>query len=310
MKRVLLIALCLATSVAGSVASAAAYPTFTAPFCSKPHPLQPVEPTWLSARDVTVTGTASAGAPVSVRHTGGARYDTTAGANGAWSVTLVAMPEGQHHLGAYGVDTSGAETGPDVCVFGVDRTAPDAPHTGNVTESWHPAKVDLGGSSDRGTVEIFEGPVKRGTYTSNGGWRMQTTMSHGAHELRMWAIDLAGNRSLTAGAHTVHVDAKAPTATVEMQQARIFTGPVSIAGATADDRALHAVYLEYRDATGKLLATRQAHCPDCWSGSASARWTDTPPRWSAGVYSVTALAQDHVGNEGRSAAVTYISTGA
>ncbi len=253
-----------------------------------------------------LTGTAEAGATVSV-YDGTALLGTvTAGSDGAWSYALGALADGSHSLTATATDVAG-NTGAasSALAFIVDTAAPGVPEQlsnssvtiANVVNLAHDtADQSLTGSAEPGsTVTVYDGQTELGTAPvgQDGSWSYTLgTLSDGAHPLIVYATDAAGN----TGASTmlsIIVDATPPDAPLGLADAAIAGGFVNAANDTA---------AQVLTGTAESGATISVYDGDTLLGTVTAAGDGS---WSYGLgvlgdgsHSLTATATDVAGNSG------------
>jgi hypothetical protein len=128
-------------------------------------------------RDVTVSGTAAAGAPVSVQLADD-RATTTADADGAWTVTFTDVPVGDHPVTATQTVDGTTASSPDrtVSVQAADDVTITTPTDGTrlvVADATGTADVRTGGSAQPGasvTVRLSDGSTRTVTADGDGTW--------------------------------------------------------------------------------------------------------------------------------------------
>ena len=159
--------------------------------------------------NLTLSGTAEAGAAVVIRRNGLSFGTTTADADGNWMFeSLQTLPDGTHTFVVTATDLAG---NPGVASFDlvIDTLAPPVPALHGVVEN--SGAVVLGGSTSdphpefRGTgtagdgIELLIDAVVVGTSTveANGAWSVTSTVeiAGGTHIVVVRAFDVAGNRS-------------------------------------------------------------------------------------------------------------------
>jgi hypothetical protein len=129
---------------------------------------------------------------------------------------------------------------------------------------------------------------------SSGAWSAGLQLDEGVHELQAVSTDFAGVTSLPAAVVRVDIDAVAPSATITTPDNSLFASPlvrIAITGTAADNRAVHAVLLQYYDLRG--LAAE--HAATCTCDASTVSWSDTPAL-IPGAYTVRVVAVDEVGN--------------
>ncbi len=175
----------------------------------------------------TLTGTAEAGATVTIFIGLSSLGTTVANGSGDWSFTpIVAFFDGTYSLTAKATDEAGntsAASGALALTIDTIRPAPpstpdlDAASdlgssaTDNLTADTTPT---LTGTSEAGaTVEIFDGASSLGTTVADGGgaWSFTTgTLGAGVHSFTAKQTDLAGHTSFASGALSVTIDTTPP----------------------------------------------------------------------------------------------------
>ena len=152
----------------------------------------------------TLTGTAEAGALVTVYDNGTKLGTATADAStGAWNFQLGVLADGRHDLTATATDAAGnigrSSAG---LIFKVD-TQPPIPVVNAVTDAAK-GMSNVNGSAEAGsTVSLFDGGKLVGVTTAghDGKWNVTIKLNGGAvHQLTETAVDLAGNTGASTGA--------------------------------------------------------------------------------------------------------------
>ena len=179
---------------------------------------------------LTVAGTAQDGTTVKIYDTDGA---TVLGSGlvsgGTYSITTIALGQGNHTLTARATDAASNEGAASAAFHvAVDTVAPATPVITGVTDDVPPATgplvdgassndttLTIGGTADAGsTVNIYDtdGLTVVGTGTASGGVYSITTsvLGQGSHTLTARATDAAGNQSSASTAFHVTVDTTAP----------------------------------------------------------------------------------------------------
>jgi MYXO-CTERM domain-containing protein len=200
----------------------------------------PAEGAVLSSSPATITGTAEAGALVTVELTGagGMVVETltaTADAMGMWSVTPAALADGAYTINAEASDAAGntATAGPRA--FEVDATAPTvaitAPTAGQQVTDTTPTIT--GTAAPGAVVTILIDGAQAGTATAdaNGMWSFDAAeLAPGAHTVEATTTDGAGNMG-SSGSISFEVGAIAPVVIVTPVTGGTVTGPaVTVTG--------------------------------------------------------------------------------
>jgi hypothetical protein len=266
----------------------------------------------------TLSGTAVAGAVVSVFD--GSTLLGTATANGAgnWSFTPSAVADGGHIFTATVADAAGNVATSASYAVTVDTTPPAAPLIGSVTDNVAPfvGPIANGGSTNDttptingsgvsagATVSIFDGSTLLGTTTADGlgNWSFTTApLTQGSHSLTATVADAVGNASAPSVAYTVLIDTSAPAAPVISgitDDVALFTGSIANGGVTNDATPTLAGTTEPNASisiydNGVLLATVLAN--------GGGNWSYTPGALLDGNHSFTVSATDAAGNAGPS----------
>ena len=270
---------------------------------------------------LTISGTAEAGASVTVFQ--GAATLGTVVANGAGQWTLAhTFAEGNHTLTALARDVAGNLS--DVSApqaLTIDATAPDAskPNLTGPSDSGADGSDDItnettptfNGTTDPGSkVELFaDGATSLGFTTAdeNGIWRVtSSTLADGTYDVTAVITDIAGNVSPASPALTVVIDTTAPDApsTPDMTAATdsglsdtdnatniatpTFTG-------TAEANATVTLYADGTNALGSTVA------------DASGNWSITATTIASGTHDITAQVVDAAGNVSESSAALSVS---
>jgi hypothetical protein len=234
---------------------------------------------------VTLTGTAEAGATVTVLEGAAARGTTTA-PNGAWTVTINNVIEGGHNYVATAKDAAGNTSGnSNTRTITVDLTAPNPPVISGANGSQNTRTVTLSGTAEaNATVEVFDGAASKGTTTATGGnWTFTiNNVPDGAHPYVATAKDAAGNTSGNSNTRTITVDLTAPPAPViGGSNALQKTSTVTLTG-TAEAGATVEVF-DGAASKGTTTAT-------------GGTWTLTINNVGDGTHNYVATARDAAGN--------------
>ena len=178
----------------------------------------------------TLSGTAEAGAIVTILDGTTVLGSVTAGSNGAWSFTTATLSNGTHPLSVTVTDAAGNTSAASATVtITVDTVAPSASTlviTNDITSTVVPSggatndsTPTLSGTAEAGSrVSIFDGSTLLGTaiVNSSGAWSFTTaTLAQGSHPISVTVTDPAGNVSGTTSA-TVIIDTVAPVAVTNL----------------------------------------------------------------------------------------------
>ncbi|WP_343730182.1 Ig-like domain-containing protein [Duganella sp.] len=170
-----------------------------------------------------LSGTAEAGATVTVYDGGAVIGTAVANDQGAWSLTSKALAAGAHNLTAKATDAAGNVSNASAAlVITVDIKAPSAPaaldlaaaadsgasSTDNLTSVTKP--VVSGKAEANAIVALYDGATLLGSVIAdkNGAWSITSSeaLADGVHNLTATATDVAGNTSLASSALKVTID--------------------------------------------------------------------------------------------------------
>ncbi|POP41210.1 hypothetical protein CHU33_23865 [Superficieibacter electus] len=178
----------------------------------------------------TLSGTAEAGATVSIYDNGDLLDSVVADAQGNWSFTpAAALDDGTHDLTAIATDTAG-NSGPASAPFTVvvDTLAPPLPvltsvvdDAGTVTgqlatgQSTDDTTPTLNGTAEaNATVLIFDNGSQIGSalVSNTGAWTFTPTtpLAAGPHSFTLSAVDTAGNTGQTTAPFAITITTTAP----------------------------------------------------------------------------------------------------
>ncbi|MCE4226781.1 hemagglutinin [Methylobacterium sp. C25] len=238
-----------------------------------------------------ITGTAEAGATVTISDNGGVIGTTVAGANGAFSFTpTVALAAGNNSFTATARDAAGNVSGASAAVaLTIDTTAPVAPVLAALTGPTNNTSPTITGTAEAGsTVTISENGTVLGTAVAgaNGAFSFTpaTALAAGANSFTATARDAAGNVSGASAAVALTIDTTAPGAPV----IAAFTGPTNHTTPTITGTAEAGATVTISD-NGTVLGTAVA--------GANGTFSFTPTTALAqGANSFTATARDVAGN--------------
>ncbi|NIJ42558.1 VCBS repeat-containing protein [Parvibaculum indicum] len=259
---------------------------------------------------ITLTGTAEAGATVTIYGDAIRLGTATADANGDWSFTTGALADGAHSFTATAENEGGAGTSSGPVDVTVDTEAPDIaiamPLFGDgIVSGADDAALTLSGTSSGGS-EVFvtfrdgSGATvsESGHVDGNGNWTISgadiSGLENGTITVEAYAVDAAGNSSATTS-ETFELDNVAPAAPVITDY--------------ADDTGRPADRLT-ADATPTLSGTAEAGAEiEIYDGNTllgtamadgNGDWSFTTAALSDGLHSLTATARDAASNESAS----------
>lgn len=265
----------------------------------------------------TFSGTAEAGATVTLYSNGIAIGSVRASNAGNWTLTPAQpLGDGSHLITATATDAAG-NSSPLSAGFTlvVDISGPDAPElaaiiddvgsltgpiaAGQTTDDTRPT---LSGSAEpNGSVQIFDNGVAIGSapVSTDGTWSFTPTsaLGEGTHSLTVSATDASGNSGPASAPVTITVDTTAPAAPVITRvtdDSGSVTGPLTSGQATDDTRPTLS-------GSGEPGATIRLYDNGVEIGSAQVNadgsWSLTPVTpLSGGNHPLTVTATDAAGN--------------
>ncbi|EEE5063786.1 BapA prefix-like domain-containing protein [Salmonella enterica subsp. houtenae] len=265
----------------------------------------------------TFSGTAEAGATITLYENGMVVGTTTAQPDGAWSVSTSTLASGTHVITAVATDAAG-NSSPNSTAFTlmVDTTAPQTPIltsvvddvaggvTGNLANGQitNDNRPTLNGTAEAGSVvSIYDGNTLLGVTSANasGAWSFTPTtgLSDGTRTLTVTATDPAGNISPATSGFTVVIDTLAPTVpliTSIVDDVPNNTGAIGNGQSTNDTQPTLNGTAEANSAVsifdnGVLVATVNANASGDWS------WTPTVAL-AQGSHAYSVSAADAAGN--------------
>ncbi len=266
-----------------------------------------------------LSGTAEAGALVTVYDGDTVIGSTTAGTGGAWSFVSPLLINGPHALSVTVTDAAGnISPRSEAIAFTVDTIAPAAPATLTVTNDITNVTVPNGGSTNdatpvvRGTAEaggvvtVYDGTTALGSVTvgGDGTWSFTTgTLSQGIHSLNARVTDAAGNVSVPSGSATVVIDTVAPAAvTLNASNNNGTTAtPIASNGTTNDSTPLLTGTAE---AGSRVVISDGTTVLGSVTAGSNGQWSFTTPTLADGAHTLRVTATDAAGNTGEAALLT------
>ncbi|HBU6432100.1 TPA: Ig-like domain repeat protein, partial [Klebsiella oxytoca] len=260
----------------------------------------------------TLSGTAEAGATVTIYDGETVLGTVVAGEDGRWSYTPDALDEGNHSLSTTVTDKAGnvSERSPafeltvDTVVTPVsDLLVTDdvAGHTGPLTSGdlTNDATPALSGTAEAGsTVTIYDGDTVLGTVVAgeDGRWTFTPdTLNEGDHSLSTTVTDKAGNVSERSPAFEITVDTTVtPVSDLQVtDDVAGHTGPLTSGDLTNDATPTLS-------GTAEAGATVTIYDGDTVLGTVVAgedgRWSYTPDALDEGSHSLSTTVTDKAGN--------------
>ncbi|MCA1178232.1 Ig-like domain-containing protein [Pantoea rwandensis] len=270
----------------------------------------------------TLTGTAEAGATVSIYDGNTLLGTVVVGADGNWSFTSPALAEGQHSFTTTVTDAAGNTSGSsDPITFIVDTVAPVAAAglvvsddvggtqgaltAGSTTDDNTPT---ISGTAEPGTyVSVYDGTTLLGTATvgADGTWSFTTpALSNGAHSLTVTVTDAAGNVSAATDPFNFSVTADLPPATTTLEITDD-TGSTLVQLSNGSYTHDNTPVLSGLASAGSVITLYDG---DTLLGSVVAgengQWVFTPAALADGSHAFHATIVDTTGNTSESATIT------
>ena len=269
----------------------------------------PTDGASLQSADLTLSGTATAGATVTVTITdsGGnvvSTEDVVADGSGDWTGTAPNLAEGDYTASA-AVTTSGG-TITDTANFTIDNTDPavalDTPADGVTTNDDTPT---VSGTAEVGatvTVEITDSngnvvETQTPTVDVNGNWTFDAAqLADGTYTFTATATDAAGNSATDA--HTATIDATAPAVALLTPANNTSTNDdTPTVSGTAEVGS--TVTVEITDNNGNVVETQTP------AVNGAGAWSFDAAQLADGAYTVTATATDAAGNSATAGPNTF-----
>jgi hypothetical protein len=172
----------------------------------------------------TFTGTAEAGATVTLVIDSVNNASTTADGSGNWSVAATTLGSGPHTIAAFATNCVGDGPTSSALNITIDTTPPTvsaadlvagsdsgASNSDNITNN---TVITLNGTADASTSVTVTSSISGTIGTSSGpNWSVTTgTLAAGAHSITATATDTAGNTSAPSAPLVVTIDTTAPAA--------------------------------------------------------------------------------------------------
>ncbi len=269
-----------------------------------------------------ISGSAEAGAVVTVYDGDTLLGSVVADGDGRWSFSTPELGEGQHSLSVTVTDAAGnTSTSTLPFEFTIDTTPPAAADnlvvTDNVGEIQGPLlngqTTDdntpvLSGTAEAGAVvQIYDGSVLLGSAAvgSDGNWSFTTPeLTNGTHTLSVTVTDAAGNISPATSDFVINVGAGIPPATTSLE---IIDDSGSAVRTLSDGDSTPDMTPTLIGLTGaNQLVT--LYNGDVVLGStladASGQWSFTPAELADGSYAFRAITTDAAGNTSESITLT------
>lgn len=260
----------------------------------------------------TFSGTAEAGATITLYEDGTIIGTTTAQPDGAWSVSTSTLGSGTHIITAVAADAAGnASPNSTAFTLTVDTTPPQTPLltsivddvaggiTGNLTNGQvtNDTRPTLSGTAEAGSmVAIYDGSTLLGATMADaeGAWSFTPTtpLSDGARVFTVTATDAAGNVSAASLPTTIIVDTIAPDAPGNLI--------VNATGNRVTGTAEAGSTVTITTNTGVILGSATADGAGSFTAALTPAQTNGQP--------LLAFAEDKAGNVGAAAGFTAPDT--
>lgn len=266
---------------------------------------------------VTLAGTAVANATIEIFDGLTSLGTATADGNGDWSFTSAALADGNHSFTARAEDAAGNPSALSGALnLAIDTNAPGITITGPISgDGYVNASEDntlaISGTAEGGQrvfVTLTDGlgayVSREASVSGTGDWTLTgidiSGLQNGAIAVEAYAVDQAGNRSVTADT-TATLDNAPP-------EAPVITGFSDDSGNTGDNRT--------NDDTPTLAGTVEANTTvEIRDGAtllgtadvdADGNWSFTTGTLAEGTHSLTVRVVDDAGNRGPSADLTLV----
>jgi hypothetical protein len=176
----------------------------------------------------TFSGTAAAGATITLFADGNQVGTGTADAGGNWSVKSSLLTDGQHVMTATASNPNGSSSASSPLTITIDTVIPNAPsrpdmtaitdqgksNTDNITNVTNPQFVGTGEIGARLQLIVDSSNSGQTTVNGSGNWSLiSLPITNGTHTMTATATDTAGNVSSASAGLSIRIDAVAPTVT-------------------------------------------------------------------------------------------------
>ncbi|WP_191601785.1 Ig-like domain-containing protein [Marinomonas algicola] len=264
----------------------------------------------------TVTGTAEAGASVTLYDTDGTTSlgSVTADGSGNWSITSSALTDGAHTLTTKATDAAGntsvASAGLTVTI---DTAAPNAlsvadladasdsgsSNSDNITSDTTPTVTGTAEANATVTLYDTDGTTSLGSTTADGSGNWSITSSaltDGAHTLTTKSTDAAGNVSVASSGLTVTIDTAAPNALSVADLADASDSGSSNSDNITSDTTPTVTGTAEANATVTLYDTDGTTSLGSTTADGSGNWSITSSTLTEGDHNLTTKATDTASN--------------
>lgn len=213
------------------------------------------------------------------------------------SFTLLALAEGFHTVSAVVTDKAGNKSDPSIKTFWSDFTPPTLNYPSIVTPTKNP-DISLPVNATDNTVSannlislyyiLDEDTVNPAPYSPFISPLVIKNLKHGAHLIKMYAVDKAGNKSIVYLTNQFFIDLNAPVITfLQQPSAEVGSGlKVTVEYMVQDiDSGLYSVVCKYSNST---VVISEGACVD--------KAVLSLPVMSSDIYVFSITATDKVGN--------------
>ena len=232
---------------------------------------------------------------------------TADGTTGEWTITSIALAEGNHSITATATDVAGNVSPISAALaITIDITDPGVPVITGITEDTGTSNTDgvtsdntptVNGTSEANAlIKIFVGALTyETTANSSGVWSYTlATLADGGYAITAQAVDLAGNESSVSAAYNITVDTTSPNIPT-IAGITNDTGRNNADGITSDQNLIINGTSEVNAKIdvfigAGLIGTTNANGSGSWS------FDYTGTTLAAGSYTISAKATDIAGN--------------
>ncbi|MFM8524656.1 MAG: Ig-like domain-containing protein, partial [Cyanobacteriota bacterium] len=263
---------------------------------------------------VTISGTAEAGAQISITGSSGYKVATTANGSGAWSVSVAnaktSFGEGEETITVFTRDAAGNVSTSSSRSFSVDTTGPVAPTFALLSDTGVSNSDKI---TNNGTIKVSK--LEAGAswqYSTDGGstWEDGSgstfTLAEGnysAGSIKVRQSDAAGNTTTSVGSSpAITVDASAPDAPkiTAIATDNFINAAENTSGVTISGTAEAGAQISITGSSG-YKATATANGSGAWSVSVANAKTS----FGEGEETITVFTRDAAGNVSTSSSRTF-----
>ncbi|MFP7492860.1 Ig-like domain-containing protein [Terribacillus saccharophilus] len=239
--------------------------------------------------DTTLTGTAEAGAAITITLGDGTVIETEADENGNWTAEIPTQ-DPDSDISVTATDAAGNQSSPGTVTVtnaggGADTEPPEAPVIAPVTDE----DTTLSGTAEANAdiiVTLPDGNTAETTADSDGNWTVDIPAQAANSEIAAVAVDEAGNESESGTVTVTDADSDAPAAPE--------INPVD-----SDDTSLSGT----AEANAEIVVTLPDGTTAETTADADGNWTVDIPTQAADS-EISAIAVDEAGNESDAGSIT------